>query len=232
MTAIISDPRGWHGILLLLLFPVSKCQTWPTPQGACITSHHKDSTAEANFPGVLDEPVSLNHLLVSVATGILYLCCRHFMHIPVVAALSFPGLSQVQCASISCCFCSLAWVGNRCLRMAHTQRWGQNRLSPRCGATKEEEQKSLYSCTSCGLNPHSQPGKPCICGIFEWKMSAPATEPSLSLAAVDFGDKHTSELGQVRVFASLTVPTENYLEVLGGPPGEAGVHCGGNDTET
>lgn len=110
VTAIISDPRGWHGILLLLLFPVSKCQTWPTPhREPAQPPTAKDSTAEANFPGgVLDEPVSRNHLLVSVATGILYLCCcRHFMHIPVVAALSFPGLSQVQCASISCCFCSL-----------------------------------------------------------------------------------------------------------------------------
>ena len=123
----------------------------------------------------------------------------------------------------------LARVGNRCLRMAHTQRWGQKtKLSPRCGATKEEEQKSLYSCTSCRLNPHSQPGKPCICGIFEWNMSAPATEPSLSLAAVDFGDKHTSELGQVRVCAGPIVPTtdpETYLVITRGPPGEVGVGC-------
>ena len=81
----------------------------------------------------------------------------------------------------------------------HTETGSKPKLNPRCGATKEEEQKSLYSCTSCRLNPHNQPGKPCICGIFEWKMSAPTTEPSLTLAAVDFGGKHTSELSQVRV---------------------------------
>ena len=91
-------------------YPMSKCHTWPTPhREPAQPATAKDSMAEANFPGgVLDARVSCNHLLVSVATGILYLCCcRHFMHIPAVASLSFPGLSQAQCASISCCFCSL-----------------------------------------------------------------------------------------------------------------------------
>ena len=47
-------------------------------------------------------------------------------------------------------------------------------------------------------------------------MSVPTTETGLALAAMNFGDKYTWELGQIRVWAAPTVPVvgpETYLEV-------------------
>ena len=58
---------------------------------------------------------------------------------------------------------------------------------------------SPCSCTRHGLNSCNWLGKPCVCGISEWMMSAPITETGLALVAVDFGGKYTQELGQVRV---------------------------------
>ena len=97
---------------------------------------------------------------------------------------------------------------------------------------------SPCSCTSWRLNPSDQLGKPCICGISEHTISVAAADTHLTLAAVDFGDKYTWELGQVRVWAATTVPTaglETYLKVLEGLLGRrrlAVAHCGVKDTDS
>ena len=68
-------------------------------------------------------------------------------------------------------------------------------------------------------------------------MSVPTSETGLALAAVDFGDEYTKELGQVRVWAAPTVPTggpENYLGVLESLLGRQRLdvtHGGGKDTD-
>ena len=51
----------------------------------------------------------------------------------------------------------------------HIEVGPKPKLSPRgCTAAQGRGTEiSLYSCTSCGLNPHDQLGKPCICGISE-----------------------------------------------------------------
>ena len=68
-------------------------------------------------------------------------------------------------------------------------------------------------------------------------MSVPTSETSLAFTAVDFGGKYMQELGQVRVWAGPTVPTEGLdtcLEVLEGLLGRQGLalaHCGSKETD-
>ena len=184
-------------------YPMSKCHTWPTShREPAQPATAQDSIAEANFPGgVLDAPVlattywSLLPQAFCISAAIGTSCTSQLW--PPYPSVPSAKFSVPQSAAA---FAPSRLVGEQMPENGpHTEMGSKPKLNPRCGATKEEEQKSLYSCTSCRLNPHNQPGKPCICGIFEWKMSAPTTEPSLTLAAVDSGGKHTRELRQVRV---------------------------------
>ena len=54
---------------------------------------------------------------------------RHSLHITFVAAISIPlpGLREQVSPNQPLLLSPLTWVENRCLRVAHMQRWGQNR---------------------------------------------------------------------------------------------------------
>lgn len=98
----------------------------------------------------------------------------------------------------------------------HTEMGPKPKLSPHGCTTKEEELKSLCAAAQARFNPHDQPGISNTCRTTE-EMSAPRTEMGLALAAVDFGDMCTWELGQVRICVATTLPRagpETYLKGL------------------
>ena len=85
------------------------------------------------------------------------------------------------------------------------------------GQLKKRNVNLSISCTSGKLNPCNQLSRPCAYGISERTMSIPKNENGLQLAAVDFGDKHTHEWGQIRISAVPTGPTagpETSIEAL------------------
>ena len=73
------------------------------------------------------------------------------------------------------------------------------RLKPRDSVAKEEDPKPSPKLYSCRLNPHGQPGRLCVYGIYERSLRAPTKENVLVLIAVDIGGKNTEEQDQIRL---------------------------------
>ena len=104
--------------------PVSKQRiTAHTFPGAC-AAHHCQGSCDPGPTSPEESTVCLRLLQLLVS-----LCCfRHSPHIQIVTAVSLPlpGLSEQVSPNQLLLSPPLAWVGNRCLRVTHTYRWGQN----------------------------------------------------------------------------------------------------------
>ena len=64
-------------------------------------------------------------------------------------------------------------------------------LKPRVSVAKEGRPKTFPPSTSCRLNPHDQPGRFYVYGIYQRPLRAPTKENVLALIIVDIGGKKT-----------------------------------------
>ena len=64
-------------------------------------------------------------------------------------------------------------------------------LKPRGSVTKEEDLTPSHQLYTFRLNPHDQPGRLCVCGIYKRSLRAPTKEKALVLISVNTGGKNT-----------------------------------------